>query len=103
VILNIVALFTTGQTFDLTHYRLICKNRSVVVSSFLNASSDQTRIPVVKLTISGFQYTETDVDRAIVAKPISFTFEFSKEVKDLSKTGWSAIGKLSNGKILLVE
>jgi hypothetical protein len=62
-----------------------------------------TRVPVVKLSLSGFQYTETDIHRAILTKAISFTFEFSREVKDLSKTGWSAIGKLSNGKILLVE
>lgn len=103
VILNILALFTTGQTFDLTRYNLIWKNRSVVVSSFLNSSSDRIRIPVVKPTLSGFQYSEIDVDRAILAKTISFTFEFSKEVKDLSKTGWSDIGKLSNGKILLVK
>jgi hypothetical protein len=69
------------------------------VPNFLNASSDLIRIPVVKLTLSGFQYTETDVDRAILSKAISFTFAFSRKVKDLSKTGWSDICKLSNGKI----
>ncbi|HZB79685.1 MAG TPA: hypothetical protein VE264_00240 [Nitrososphaera sp.] len=103
MILNILALFTTGQTFDLNQYNLIWKNRSVVVSSFLNASSDRIRIPIVKITLSGFQYTEIDVDKAIIAKAVSFTFAFPKNVKDLSKSGWSNIGKLSNGKILLVR
>ncbi len=82
VILNILALFTTGQTFDLNQYNLIWKNRSVVVSSFLNASSDRIRIPIVKITLSGFQYTEIDVDKAIIAKAVSFIFAFPKDVKD---------------------
>jgi hypothetical protein len=94
VILNILALFTTGQTFDLNQYNLIWKNRSVVVSSFLSASSDRIRIPIVKITLSGFQYTEIDVDKAIIAKAVSFTFAFLKDVKDLSKSGWSNVGKL---------
>jgi hypothetical protein len=104
VILNILALFTTGQIFDSTHYNPNWKNRSIVVSSFVNTSSDWVRIPVVsKLTLSGFQYTEIKVDKVILANAISFTFAFSKEVKDFGKTGWTEVGKLSNGKILLVK
>jgi hypothetical protein len=55
------------------------------------------------LTLSDFQYTERDVDKAIMANAISFTIAFSKKVKDLSKDGWSEVGQLSNGKILLVK
>jgi hypothetical protein len=98
-ILNILALFTTGQTFDPTHYNPNWKNRSVVVSSFVNTSSDRIRIAVVsKLTLLGFQYTEIEVDKAILANAISFNIAFSKEVKDLAKSGWTEVGKLSNEK-----
>jgi hypothetical protein len=38
-----------------------------------------------------------------MANAISFTIAFSKKVKDLSKDGWSEVGQLSNGKILLVK
>jgi hypothetical protein len=55
------------------------------------------------MTLSGFQYTESEVDKAITANAISFTITFSKEAKDLAKSGWSEVGKLSNGKILLVK
>jgi hypothetical protein len=104
VILNILALFTTGQTIDPTHYNPNWKNRSVVVSSFVNTSSDRIRVALVsKLTLSGFQYAEIEVGKAILAKTISFTFAFSKEVKDLAKSGWSEVGKLSDGKIVLVK
>ena len=61
-------------------------------------------MPVVsKLTLSGLDYTEIEVDKAILANGISFTIAFSKEVKDLGKNGWTDVGKLFNGKILLVE
>ena len=43
-------------------------------------------MPVVsKITLSGFDYTEIEVDKAILANGISFTIAFSKEVKDLGK------------------
>lgn len=61
-------------------------------------------MPVVsKITLSGFDYTEIEVDKAILANGISFTIAFSEEVKDLGKNGWTEVGKLSNGKILLVK
>jgi hypothetical protein len=47
VILNTLALFTTRQIFDLTHYNPNWKNKSVVLSSFVNTSSDRIRMPVV--------------------------------------------------------
>jgi hypothetical protein len=104
VILNILALFTTRQIFDLTHYNPNWKNRSVVVSSFVNTSSERIRIPLVpKLTLSGFRYAEIEVDEAILTNAISFTITFSKQVKDFSKSGWTPVGKFSNGKILLVR
>ena len=56
-------------------------------------------MPVVsKITLSGFDYTEIEVDKAIMANGISFTIAFSKEVIHLAKSGWSEVGKLSNGK-----
>jgi hypothetical protein len=104
VILNTLALFTTRQIFDLTHYNPNWKNKSVVLCSFVNTSSDQIRIPVVsKITLSGFDYTDIEVDKAILAKTISFVFAFSREVKDLVNSDWIEVGKLSNGKILLVK
>jgi hypothetical protein len=104
VILNVLALFTTGKNFCLDHYNPNWKNRSVLVSNFVNMSLEQIRIPLVsKMTLSGFQYTERDVDEAIMANTISFTIAFSKKVKDLGKNGWTEVGKLSNGKILLVK
>jgi len=43
-------------------------------------------MPVVsKITLSGFDYTEIEVDKAILANGISFTIAFSKEVKDLGE------------------
>ena len=43
-------------------------------------------MPVVsKITLSGFDYTEIEVDKAILANGISFTIAFSEEVKDLGK------------------
>jgi hypothetical protein len=80
------------------------KIRSVVVSSFVNTSSDRIRLVVVpKVTLSGSQYMEIEVDKAILANAMSLIIAFSKEVKDLAKTGWTEVGKLSNGKILLVK
>ncbi len=62
-------------------------------------SLEQIRIQFVsKMTLSGFQYTERDVDKAITANTMSFTIAFSKKVKDLGKDGWTEVGKLSNGK-----
>ena len=59
VILNMLALFTTREIVDLIYYNPNWKNRSVVVSSLINTSSDQIRIPVVsKITLSDFQFTE---------------------------------------------
>jgi spore germination protein YaaH len=55
------------------------------------------------MTLSGLQYTERDVDKAIMANGISFTIALPKKVKDLSKNGWMEIGQLFNGKILLVR
>lgn len=67
-------------------------------------SLELIRIPLVsKMPLSGFQYTERDVDKAIMANTISFTIAFSKKVKDLGKNGWTEVRKLSNGKILLVK
>jgi hypothetical protein len=104
VILDVLTLFTTSQIFDPTHYTPNWEIRSVVVSSFVNTSSDRIRILVVsKITLSGFDYTEIEVDKAILANGISFTIAFSKEVKDLGKNGWTEVGKLFNGKILLVK
>lgn len=61
-------------------------------------------MPVVsKITLSGFHFTEIEVDKAILANGISFIIAFSKEVKDLGKNGWTEVGKLFNGKILLVK
>lgn len=67
VILNMLAQFTTRQIFDPTHYNPNWKNRSVVVSSFVNTYSDRIRIPLVSkvVTLSGFQYTEIEVDKAV--------------------------------------
>jgi hypothetical protein len=104
LILNMLASFTTRQVFDLTYYNPNWKNRSVVLSNFTNTSSDPLRIPVVsEFTLSGFQYTEKEVDKGIVTNAISFTIALPKLVKDLHKNGWSGIGRLSNGKILLVR
>jgi hypothetical protein len=97
-------LFTTGQIFDPNHYTPNWEIRSVVISSFVKSSSDRIRIPVVsKLTLSGFHFAEIEVDKAILANAISFVFAFSREVKDLVNSGWTEVGKLSNGKILLVK
>jgi hypothetical protein len=61
-------------------------------------------MPVVsKITVSGFHFTGIEVDKAILANGISFTIAFSKEVKDLGKNGWTEVGNLFNGKILLVK
>jgi hypothetical protein len=104
VILNMLALFTTREIADLIYYNPNWKNRSVVVSSFISTSSDQIRIPLVsKITLSDFQFTERDIDKAIMANVIPFTIAFSKKVKDLGKSGWTPVDKLSNGKILLVK
>jgi hypothetical protein len=104
VILNMLALFTTREIVDLIYHNPNWKNRSVVVSSFINTSSDQIRIPLVsKITSSDFQFTERDIDKAIMANAMSFTIAFSKKVKDLGKSGWTPVDKLSNGKILLVK
>jgi hypothetical protein len=103
VILNTVALFTTGQVLEPSHYNPNWKNRSVVLSDFENISSEQLRIPVVsKMTLSGFDYTEKDVAKEILTDPISFTIALPKQVKDLRKSGWTEIGKLSNGRIAMV-
>jgi hypothetical protein len=99
VILSMLALFTTRQIFDLTYYNPNWKNRSVVLSSFVNKSSERISIPVVsKMTLSGFRYTEMEVDKEILINAISFTITLPKQVKDLGKSGWTEIGKLSNGK-----
>ena len=104
VILNILTLFTTGQIFDPTHYTPNWEIRSVVISSFVNTSSDRIRIPVVsKLTLSGFHFAEIEVDKAILANAISFLFAFSSEVKDLVNRGRTEVCKLSDEKILLVK
>jgi hypothetical protein len=103
IILNMLALFTTRQIFDPTHYDPNWKNRPVVLSSFVNTSHDRIRTPTPKLNLLGFDFTEIEVDKAILANGISFTIVFSKEVKDLGKNGWTEVGKLSNGKILLVK
>lgn len=104
LILNMLALFTTRQVFDLTYYNPNWKNRSVVLSNFTDTSSDPLRIPVVsEFTLSGFQYTQKEVDKGILTNAISFTIALPKQVKDLHKNGWSGIGRLSNGKILLVR
>ena len=51
LILNMLALFTTKQIFDLTFYNPNWKNRSVVLSNFSPMSSDRLRIPVVSKII----------------------------------------------------
>jgi hypothetical protein len=43
------------------------------------------------------------MDKAVMANAMSFTIAFSKKLKDLGKSGWTPVGKLSNGKILLVR
>ena len=104
VILNILALFTTRQIFDPSSYNPNWKNRSVVLSDFANTSSDRLTIPVVsKMTLSGFQYTEMEVDKKILTNAISFTIILPKQVKDLRNSGWTEIGNLFNGKIVLVR
>ena len=66
--------------------------------------SERIRIPLLsKMTLSGFQYTERDMDKAIMANAISFTIAFSGKVKGLGKDGWTKVGQLSDGKILLVR
>ena len=104
VFLHMLALFTTRQIFDLPYYNPNWKNRSVVLSDFAIISSGRLRIPLVsKMTLSGFQYTEMEVDKEILANAISYTITLPKQVKDLRKSGRTEIGKLFNGKILLVR
>lgn len=56
-------------------------------------------MPVVsKITLSGFHFTEIEVDKAILANGISFIIAFSKEVKDLGKNGWTEVGNFSMEK-----
>jgi hypothetical protein len=38
-----------------------------------------------------------------ITNAISFTVTLLKHVKDIRKSGWTEIGKLSNGKILMVK
>jgi hypothetical protein len=59
-ILNMLALLTTDQIIiDSTDYNPNWKNRSVVIFSFINTSSDRIRILLVsEVTLSGFQYTD---------------------------------------------
>jgi len=44
-----------------------------------------------------------DVDKEILTNAISFTATLLKQVKDLRKSGWTEIGQLPNGKILMVR
>jgi len=101
VILNMLALFTTGQTFDPASYSPNWKNRSVVLSDFQDISSDRLTIPVIKLTFrfSIYRYGSKE----IVKNAISFTTTLLKQVKDFRESGWTEIGKLSNGRILMVS
>ncbi|HEY6756585.1 MAG TPA: hypothetical protein VI037_04265 [Nitrososphaera sp.] len=104
VILNVLALFTTGKIFCLDLYNPNWKNRSFLIARFVNMCSERIRIPLLsKMTLSGFQYTERDMDKAIMANAISFTIAFSRKVKGLGKDGWTEVGQLSDGKILLVR
>jgi len=102
IILNMLALLTTGQIiFDPTHYNSNWKSKSVVIFSFINTSSDRIRILLAsKVIIIRFSVygDRSGVDKAIRANAISFTIAFSKEVSHLAKSGWSEVGKLSNGK-----
>jgi hypothetical protein len=43
------------------------------------------------------------MDKAIMANAISFTSAFSRKVKGGGKDGWTEVGKLTDGKILLVR
>jgi hypothetical protein len=55
VTLNMLPLFTTGGSFCLDCYAPNWKNWSVIVSNFVNNSSNRIRIPVfLKITLSGF-------------------------------------------------
>ena len=66
--------------------------------------SERIRIPLLSnMTLSGFQYTEGDMDKAIMANAISFTIAFSSKFKGLGKDGWTEVGQLFDGKILLVK
>jgi hypothetical protein len=78
-----LGLFITRQIFDPTHNNPNWKNRSVVLSSFVNTSQDRIRTPTPKLNLSGFHFTEIEAYVAILANAISFIIAFSKKVKKI--------------------
>jgi hypothetical protein len=88
----------------LLHGRAALDRLTNFISRHYGNYTDRIRIPVFsKITLSGFQYTEKDVDNNIIANAISFMTAFPKRVKGFRKDGWIEIGKLSSGKILLVR
>jgi hypothetical protein len=54
VILNILALFTTRKIFCLDLYNPNWKNRSVLISRFVNISQERIRIPLLSKMTFGF-------------------------------------------------